>query len=132
MRYFFIILILLSSCELVKIGSKNNGQINPNQETAIGAVYLFKAELDSNNAVAASQLMAGKQGNPLLAIDRYEMSDTIERLGRIISGKNITSFKSDTLNESAQQLHLEFDYLKRMQFSMKKIGKQWFITDIIE
>ena len=123
---------MLSSCELVKIGSKNNGQINPNQETAIGTVYLFKAELDSNNSLAASQLIVGKQGSPLLAIDRYEMSDNIERLGRIISGKNITSFKSDTLNESAQQLHLEFGYLKRMQFSMKKIGKQWFITDIIE
>lgn len=133
MKYIFIIILfVISGCELVRIGSSNNGQIHQNQETSIGAIYLFKAELESNNAFAASQIMATKQGTKFLAIDRYEMSDTIERYGRLLSGKQITSISTDTLNETAHSVNLEFDYMKRMTFSMRKIDKQWFITSIAE
>ena len=56
----------MASCELVKIGSGNSGIINPTQENAIGAVYLFKAELDSGNLIGASELLIQKNGKQMI------------------------------------------------------------------
>jgi hypothetical protein len=128
----FLILILCSGCELVRIGQPRREYIVPSQETAVGAVYLFKAELDSNNATAAVQMMARPNGSRLLAAERYELRDEMERLGRIIGNKSITGIRSDTLDIYSQRVKLEFDYIKKLIFTTRKIDREWYIVDISE
>jgi hypothetical protein len=128
---FFIGSIFLCSCELIVIGTKQPKQtkIEINQSNALGTALLFKTELDSGNAPAAVRLLATPDGKFFLAIQRYEMIDEIERLGRMIGDKPLTLTKIDTLSGGSIKVSLEFDYLWEYTFSTEKIDKNWFIDN---
>lgn len=126
------IIATLSGCELFTFGSKRAPVIEISQKSSIGAVLLFKAELDSNNTAAATEILAGKDGTKLLAVEKYEMSDEIARISRIITRKPITRMKTDTLAPDSHRILLELDYLKHITFSTAKIKSQWYITAISE
>lgn len=123
---------ILTGCELFTFGSKRAPVIEVSQKSSIGAVLLFKAELDSNNTAAATEILAGKDGSKLLALEKYEMSDEIARISRIITRKPITRMKTDTLAPDSHRIHLELDYLKNITFSTARINSQWYITAISE
>lgn len=134
MRNTTIVLVfalMLSGCEIFHIGSNKavRRQIDFDQKSAMGAVYLFITELDSNNPKAATVLIAQPGGKYYLAIDKYDMYEEITRLGNLISNTPVTGFKTDTISESNQRIQLELDYLKSVVFSAKKIKNSWFITD---
>ena len=93
-------------------------------------IYLFKAELDSNNSHAAVQILAKSDGTKYLAKERYEMQSEMERLGRILANRTISLYKTDTLQIDSHRIILEFDYLKTYIFTTKKIDNQWYIVDI--
>lgn len=133
MIYLLIIsLFFLASCELFKIGSGNTGIITPTQENAIGAVYLFKAELDSGNLIGASELLIQKSGTHMIAKDRYATFPQLERIGHTIKGTDITYFTTDTLNANAYNIRCSFNYLHIITFSLLKSDKSWFISEIKE
>lgn len=124
--------IFFTSCELIVIGSKPTGPkiVKIDQNTSLGAVYLFKTELDSNNTLAASQILASPNGNRYLAIDKYNKIFEIKRIKRIISNKPITSVAKDTTNNSTKSYNIVFDYLETLTFETQRINDEWFITNI--
>lgn len=124
--------IALAGCEVFTVGSKRPAVQEINQRSAVGAVYLFKSELDSNNAPAATEVLARPNGRQLLAIEKYELYDEMNRLGRLIAKKPITLTRTDTISTTLQNVKLEFDYQKKMTFTTQKIADSWFIVDIAE
>jgi hypothetical protein len=127
----FGFLIFLVSCEIFTIGSstKKVKIVEINQKSPMGAVYLFKTELDSSNIPAATQILASPEGKPYLAIEKFELYDDVARIGRMIKGKPITSMKADSLSPAGYKVSVEFDYIKKMYFTTKKIDELWFITN---
>ncbi|MFN5309316.1 MAG: hypothetical protein ACK5C0_07660 [Candidatus Kapaibacterium sp.] len=132
MKYIFAIvfILLFSGCEVFVFGTKRTYEPEPTRETSVGTVYLFKAELDSINARAAAGLLVRPTGDPILALERYEMEDDIARMGRILYGMPITRVKTDTLTANSHRLLCEFNYMKNISFSAIRIRNKWFITDV--
>lgn len=134
-KIFFIVLLLsLSACELIIIGTRapsiTEEIIEYNQNSALGAIYLFKAELDSNNVPAASHLLKKQDGDNYLAIERYEKFYEIHRIKRMISTKEVTDVKSENYGVNSVKYNLEFDFRRRLFFTALKIDNNWFITDM--
>lgn len=127
-----LLIVLLSGCELIVLGSKKEKQIEINQNSAFGVVYLFKTELDSNNSRGATNILVQPDGKFYLAIDRYDMFDEMERMMRIIGSKTITNISADTLSNSNQSIKVEFDYLTNVSFNAQKIKNYWYITQYRE
>ncbi|MFN8360801.1 MAG: hypothetical protein U0264_12885 [Candidatus Kapaibacterium sp.] len=134
MKHTLVIVSFLAvaGCEVFTVGSKRPPVQEINQRSAVGAVYLFKSELDSNNAPAATEVLARPNGRQLLAIEKYELYDEMNRLGRLIAKKPITLTRTDTISTTMQHVKLEFDYQKKMTFTTQKIADSWFIVDIAE
>lgn len=124
--------LFFNSCELIVIGTKSTGPkiVKIDQNSSLGAVYLFKTELDSNNTLAASQILANSNGNKYLAIDKYNKIYEIKRIKRIISNKPITAVSTDTISQSNKTYNIVFDYLEILTFETQRINNKWFITNI--
>jgi len=125
-------IIILTGCELIVIGSKKEKPIDIDQASPLGAVYLFKTELDSNNVPAATRILASPNGGMYLALEKYEMYDEIARIGRIIGQKPITQVNTDSLTNTSYRIHLEVDYLKYFSFTTSLIRDNWYITNYTE
>jgi hypothetical protein len=117
-------------CELWVIGTKREKPVEVNQESALGAIYLFKAELDSNNIPAATQIMARPKGKPYLAVEKYDMYYELERLRRLIGQMPITYVVADSavLTKTSEYFSVQFDYLYTFIFTTEKINNSWYIT----
>ena len=123
---------VFTSCEIITIGTPNAPKkevINVNQQSPLGAVYLFKTELDSNNVPAAAQILADSSGNLLLAIEKYERYFDVDRMKRKIGQKLITKIVRDSLAENDYRYNVEFDYLTNVTFTTSKIRDEWYITN---
>lgn len=121
--------ISLTSCELIVIGTKKREPvIDIAQTSAIGAVYLFKTELDSNNVPAATQVLARPDGSYYLAIEQYYQYFEIARIGRLLRQEPITRLKADTLSEDNVKVSVEFNYLKNFTFTTSRIDSNWYIV----
>lgn len=137
MKKFYILTfccILFYGCEVFTIGGKRivKTQIEANQKSPIGTVYLFKSELDSNNVPAAIRLMLRPSGYPYLALEKLELYDELSRIRRIINNKPITDFRSDSLTENSFKLNIEFDYLKTITFVTSKFDENWYIVSLTD
>lgn len=138
MRIFWIVIIfslslLLSACEVFRIGAEPKPvPLKADQNSPFGAVYLFKSELDTNNAPAATQILAKGKGEKYLAIEKVEMYDEVARIGRLFNKMPITNVSTNVISSSEQSLQVEFDYFTTMTFSTVKIGENWFISEISE
>ncbi len=129
--YILILPLLLVGCELFVISAPKYDKpevIDISQRTPLGVVYLFKAELDSDNLYGALSVLANSKGNRYLAIERYEMKNEVSRIKRMIANRKITEVKTDTLSAHTFNISLEFDYSKRLNFTTSKISDAWFIT----
>lgn len=132
--YIFILfstLTFLFSCEMFVIGSpapKKKTTIIIDRSTAVGTVCLFKIELDSNNIMAAANMLATAKGEMYLASERYELTYDLGRLQRLLAGKPITKIDTDSLSDSNYNLNVEFNNTLVFQFSTIKIRDEWFIT----
>jgi len=125
----FLATVSLAGCELFVVGgSKAKPQIERSQQSSAGVVYLFKAELDSGNAEAATELLAHTSGRKLLAMEKYELKDEVRRLQRLMSSKEITSTKTDTLSAVAHNVSVQIDYIRTMSFGTTRLNNSWFIT----
>lgn len=129
---FFSILIIatiLVACELVVIGSKVKKKevVKIDRTSSMGAIYLFKSELDSGNIYAATSILADSAGNPFRPIEQYERYYDMGRMKRIVSNKNITDIKADTISEKNHFYSLELNYLNKISFMTEKLDTIWYI-----
>jgi hypothetical protein len=128
------LLLSLSSCELIVVGTRTQlvvpDKVEYNQNTALGTIYLFKAELDSNNVPAASQYLKKDNGDTYLAIERYEKFYEIHRIRRMISSSEITDIKSEMSIPNQMKYRIEFDFRRKLSFTTLKVKNYWFITDM--
>lgn len=131
--YIFIsIALFMTSCEVFVIKAPHREAktaVDMTQRTPLGAVYLLKAELDSNNVLGAMSIIASPQGNKYLAIERYERINDLSRLKRMIAQKRITEIRTDTLSADTFDINLEFDWSKKMKFTASKIDNSWYVVD---
>ncbi|CAN5410307.1 hypothetical protein BH10BAC6_BH10BAC6_03860 [soil metagenome] len=125
----FLATVSITGCELFVVGgSKVKPQIERSQRSSVGVVYLFKSELDSGNVEAATELLAHASGRKLLAMEKYELKDEVRRLQRLMSSKEVTSTKTDTLSAVAHNVSVQIDYIRTMSFGTTRLNDSWFIT----
>lgn len=124
--------LFTTSCELFVIGGsqRRQRQIERSQRTSPGVVHLFKAELDSGNTTAATELLRNATGGPLLAIEKFELADDLVRWKTVMSGKAITETSIDTVNPTVHNVRISVDYIRTMQFTTIAIQDFWWITKI--
>ncbi len=125
---------LLVSCELFVVGSKSSRRvpIERSQRSSAGVVHLFKAELDSNNTAAATELILSSTGRPLLAIERYELADDIVRWRGVMRDKEITETTVDTTSAATHNVTITVDYTRKLVFSTIRVESAWWITRIVD
>lgn len=124
--------LVATGCELFVIGGaqRRQRQIERSQRSAPGVVHLFKSELDSGNATAATELLRNASGQPLLAIEKFDLADDLVRWKTIMSGKTITETTIDTVSATVHNVRVSIDYIRKMQFTTVTVQDMWWITKI--
>ena len=128
-----LLTFLAAGCELITIGPRHAPQAplpDIDQTTAVGAVYLFKAELDQTNTDAASFMLAAQDGNHMPALDKYEMQWELLRFAQLMAGKEITRVQTDTLSNASYAVTAEFSYITTLRFTTVLLEDKWFISSI--
>lgn len=124
-------LIAASSCAVFEVGGgKRDPVIERNQLSSVGVVYLWKAEIDSSNLTAASELMRHRSGRPLLASERYDLTDDLKRWKTLLQNKPITSAVADTVNDSTHTIRTKVDYIRNVTFSAVKTQGKWWVAKV--
>jgi hypothetical protein len=126
--------LMASSCELFVVGTpaKPRVVIERSQRTAPGVVHLFKAELDSSNTTAATELMVSANGRPLLAVEKYELADDLTRWKSVMNGLPISDTRTDTLAEDMHDVTVTLDYIRKMKFGTIRRDGLWWITKVTD
>jgi hypothetical protein len=93
-------------------------------------VHLFKAELDSGNTTAATELLRNASGSALLAIEKFELADDLVRWKTVMAGKAITETSVDTVSATAHNVRIAVDYIRVMQFTTIRSKDLWWITRV--
>lgn len=126
--------LVLCGCELFVIGSSTRAKapIERSQRTSAGVVHVFKAELDSGNTTAATEVMVNVNGRPLLAVEKYELADDLVRWRSVMAGVPISDTEVDTVSEGVHEVTITLDYIRRMRFATMRRDNQWWITRIID
>ena len=124
--------LVATGCELFVVGSaqRRQRQIERSQRTAPGVVHLFKAELDSGNTTAATELLRNPSGGALLAIEKFELADDLVRWKTVMAGKAITETSVDTVSATAHNVRIAVDYIRVMQFTTIRSNDLWWITRV--
>ena len=122
----------LTGCELFVIGGGGPKVpvIERNQQSSLGVVYLWKAELDSSNLTAVTELMRHPTGRQFLALERYELADDLDRWRVIMGGKPITSTAVDTLSTNSHTVRAKVDYIRDVTFQTIRQDDEWFVTSV--
>lgn len=126
--------LIATSCELFVVGTPAKPRIiiERSQRTAPGVVHLFKAELDSGNTTAATELMVSANGRPLLAVEKYELADDLTRWKSVMSGLPISDTRTDTLGDDVHDVTITLDYIRKMKFGTIKRDGVWWVTKVID
>ncbi len=124
-------ILLLTSCELIVIGEKNPKTtiIVYDQTSSIGAVQLFKRELDNENIPAAATILANPEGRKFLPAESYEMYFDIDRIKRAISQKEITAILTDTISQYSYKHKVELNYVDDVEITTTQIDTNWYIIE---
>lgn len=137
MRIIQLILLVLvcitgTGCAVFVIGdsARHPDIIERSQQTAVGVAHLWKAEIDSGNYTAASELMRKADGTPMLAIERFDLTDELQRWNKRIGGKPITLTRVDTVSSTSRIVTLTIDNLRAVQCSTVQAGDLWFISQV--
>ena len=130
LRFIFAVvaaLVLLNGCELFDISKTSYVTYQDlTQETPTGVVYLFMAELDSNNAKGASVLLL-PEGHEPVALERVNKYPELERLHRVLCFDTITAVSLDTISREKVKVSLEVNYFKYYTFITQEKDSLWFI-----
>ncbi len=125
--------IILNSCELIRIGG--NTKVLSEKKTlvtdkiqSIGSLNAFKLEADNNNYYAMLDFLSN-DGSFLLAADKIELSDEIQRLCRVIKNQELTKNMIDTIGTEKHNISLQINYTKNYRYYLNKIENYWYIYD---
>ena len=123
---------MMTGCELFVIGGggPKTPVIERNQQSALGVVYLWKAELDSSNLTAVTELMRHPTGREFLALERYELADDLDRWKVIMGNKPITSTAVDTLSSNSHMVRAKVDYIRDVTFQTIRQDDEWYVTSV--
>ncbi len=91
---------------------------------------MWKEELDSGNLTAVTELMRHSSGRKLLAIERHELADDLDRWKNLIAGKPITQTVADTLSATRHTVTITVDYIRTVQFGAISESGLWYITSV--
>ena len=124
-----LLFMLLSSCELIVIGDKNPRKeiVIYSQTSSIGAVHLFKKELDNDNVPAASIILANPMGRRFLPLEQFQMYYDIDRIRRSFDQKQITNIETDTLSNISFSHDVELEYVYHLSIITQQIDSSWYI-----
>lgn len=124
--------VVAFSCEAFVIGQNASGQapVERSQKTSVGVAYLFKAELDSNNSNAATDLMLHVSGRKLLAVEKYDLADDLERWKNVMNQKAVTEYKIDTVSADVHVVTLTIEFIRNVNIGTKYDGSAWYITSV--
>jgi hypothetical protein len=127
-----VLALTLSSCELFVVGSSapRRAIIERSQRSSVGVVHLWSAELDSSSTTAATELMVHSSGRKLLAVEKYELTDELARWKRLLSGKPITSWTTDTTTASMHVIDAVYDHLRTVRFTTIAVDNVWYISRV--
>ncbi len=128
---FILLTILLNACEIIQIGEKPQEvkTIIIARENPVGAVLLFKAELDSNNIPAATEYLATPTGHRILAIDKLNIYDELPMLRNKLKGLDISNIYQQSLDDNLIRVNIEFSYIRNLICDTKKIDSLYFIIN---
>lgn len=131
--YFFssLCFLMIVSCNIFRV-SDNSGKLSGSQRTPLGVVTLFKDALDSNDQHIAKALMRRNDGKPLLALERFDLAEDLQRYRRLVLHKPITSTKIDSLAPTQCRVVADFDYIKKLQFYTVKVEELWYVYRVSE
>ncbi|MCX6139778.1 MAG: hypothetical protein NTX15_02945 [Candidatus Kapabacteria bacterium] len=126
------LVLVVTGCELFVIGggARRPIPIELSQSTSPGVVHLFKAELDSGNTTAATELMLSASGRPLLAVEKCDLVDDLLRWRKIMAQQPISETVVDTVNDSTHIVRITLDYVRVMQFSTLRRKQLWWVTKV--
>jgi hypothetical protein len=126
------LLFTVMGCEAFVIGSSKPAVIiERSQRSAVGVVHLFKAELDTGNITAATELMRNEDGKPFLALEKYEMQEEVARWMNRLDGKTITGTSTDTVNASSMVVHATLNHIMVIDVATLRIDSVWYITRLM-
>ena len=128
---FILLTILLNACEIIQIGEKPQEvkTIIIARENPVGAVLLFKAELDSNNIPAATEYLATPTGHRILVIDKLNIYDELPMLRNKLKGLDISNIYQQSLDDNLIRVNIEFSYIRNLICDTKKIDSLYFIIN---
>lgn len=125
--------IILNSCEIIRIGG--NTKVLSEKKTlvtdkiqSIGSLNAFKLEADNNNYYAMLDFLSN-DGSFLLAADKIELSDEIQRLCRVIKNQELTKNLIDTIGTEKHNITMQINYSKNYRYYLNKIENYWYIYD---
>ena len=132
-RFLFIVLIIiglynLSGCELFVIKGKkiiieDTITTDYSVNSPIGIVNLFISELNNNNVLAATELLA-KDNKSLYSVnEKYDLTGDVSRLKRYITNQSISS------SDNKYSIEIEVAYFKKIIFEVQEINKRFYITN---
>lgn len=126
--------LAVCGCELFVIGTpaRSKPPVERSQRTSAGVVHVFKAELDSGNTTAATEVMVNSSGRPLLAVEKYELADDLVRWRSVMAGVPISETEVDTVSDAVHEVTITLDYIRRMRFATVRRDNQWWITKITD
>ncbi len=130
--FFLVFVVILQSCQLIVIESKEvkKHKIIANRQSPLGVLNLFLMQLDSNDLYTATFFKTDESGRKLLPLEQYEMLYSTYRLSRQISQLPITKMKIDTIHENTMLIKVEFDYIRQVDFLTSKIDSVWYIAEL--
>lgn len=132
MKYYLsIILILLSSCELIVIGEipQEVKTITISRSNPVGTVLLFKTELDSNNIPAATDFMATPTGHKIMAVNKLDYYTELPMLRNKLKNLEISNIYEQHLDDNLIRVNVEFGYIRNLICDTKKLDSFYYIVN---
>jgi hypothetical protein len=129
--YLFIILILLSSCELIVIGEipQEVKTITISRSNPVGTVLLFKTELDSNNIAAATDFIATPTGHKIMAVNKLDYYTELPMLRNKLKNLEISNIYEQHLDGNLIRVNVEFGYIRNLICDTKKLDSFYYIVN---
>jgi len=129
--YLFIILILLSSCELIVIGEipQEVKTITISRSNPVGTVLLFKTELDSNNIAAATDFIATPTGHKIMAVNKLDYYTELPMLRNKLKNLEISNIYEQHLDGNLVRVNVEFGYIRNLICDTKKLDSFYYIVN---
>lgn len=63
-------------------------------------------------------------------MEKYELTDDLVRWQRLLRGKPITSWRTDTTTASMHVIDAVYDHLRTVRFTTVALGDVWYISRI--